>query len=362
MWRNSDGDDDREAYRDTIRSEDGTPRKRTNAGNSLSENNTSVIAHDDLSRRGLLASGTVLVTAASAGCLGNMLGGGSNNTSDRTNTPTSTPTPQASAIESYGTEGNHLVINVADDANITGFRLISPNGNDVIDTARLEGTDQAKLGLVQDGNPIPGGVYTILIYDGREVVNEVQIELRAKPEVVNVKLVAGSGNGPVPQATVTNTGRLPTPVQYVGFPDNVPSPKPVPDNFEDPLLGGMDRVDGSEDPLISKGEKGTFRSTNEPFYFDSNQRVSVPEEFTYDASAGEQQIRSEFCNGESVDTVLLVIVGGKRFEFPTTVTYGGEVEIQDALGGTFTCTNISANIQSANETASGNGTSGTTSG
>lgn len=357
MWRNSDGDDDREAYRDTIRSEDGTPRKRTNAGNSLSENNTSVIANDDLSRRCLLASGIVLVTAASAGCLGNMLGGGNNNTSDRTNTPT--PTPQASAIESYGTEGNHLVINVADDANITGFRLISPNGNDVIDTARLEGTDQAKLGLVQDGNPIPRGVYTILIYDGREVVNEVQIELRAKPKVVNVKLVSGE-YGPVPQATVTNTGRLPTPVQYVGFPDNVPSPKPVPDNLEDPLLRGMDRVDGSEDPLISKGEKGTFRSTNEPFYFDSNQRVSVPEEFTYDASAGEQQIRSEFCNGESVDTVLLVIADGKRFEFPTTITYGGKVEIQDALGGTFTCINVSADIRNANETASGNGTSGTT--
>jgi hypothetical protein len=354
--QNPDRDDDGKAHGDVFSSENGAVRNRASARNRLTEDNTPTDAGDGLSRRHLLASGAVLITAASAGCLGNILGSGSNTSTNGTGSSTSTQTPSSPVIKSFEIKGNNLLINVVEDADITGFRLISPDDEEAIDTAYLRGTTQASISLVQNGNPITGGIYTILIYDGREVVGETTIPIKAHPKVVGVKLVSGS-DGPVPQATVTNTGRLPTPIQYVGFPDNVPAPKPVPDTLEGVLNVGLARVDKGEDPLISKGEKGTFRGTDSPFYFDSD---DVPSEFSYDPDEGADQIRAEFCRGETVDTTLLVIVGGKRFEFPTTVTYDGEVEIQDALGGTFICSNVSADIRNVNGTTSGNGTSGTT--
>ena len=308
-------------------------------------------------RRSVLATGAALATAAATGCLGGVFGGGSGE--NESDTATEEPTPSTPEIEGFESGGNQLLVNANPDANITGFRLITPDREDVVDTAYLRDTTQAKIGLLDDGNPIPGGVYNLYIYNGEEVVNEMKVDLRAKPSVENVELVQPD-EYMVAQASVTNTGYIPTPVKYVGFPEDVPAPNPVPDNLNDPLLQGkMKRVDdGPDNPLVTKGETGKFQSTNTPFYFKPDREEEVPPEFRYDMDYDGEQISSEFCGGETVDTVLLVIAGGKRFEYPVSVTYDGEVKPIDTLGKTFICSDVSASFQDSNGTANASGATG----
>lgn len=305
-----------------------------------------------LTRRRLLATGAAVATGATAGCLGGFLGGGNNSSNS-----SATPTPEISAIEGYGADGNSLVVRVADDADtekLDGFRLISPDGSEDVDKAELEGTNEVKLSLVNNGNPISPGNYTVqAAYSDKNVDDSV--ELRAEPKVTKVKLVAGR-TSQTPQVTVTNTGMLPVKMQYVGFPDKVPSPNSPSNDVKSQGMVGLERVNEGNDPLLSKGEEGTFKGSNRnPFYFKSQQKSDIPKEFQYDPS-NEQQIRNQFCNGETVDTELVVIIGGDRLTYPASITYDGKVKIEDSGDNTFICSNVSASFENTSRTASGNGT------
>jgi hypothetical protein len=258
--------------------------------------------------------------------------------------PGSTPT----VIEDITFHGEKTVVHLPDDTNADAIDLRSPSG-ELLQTASIGRQSSITFSLYKNPiTPYPPGTYTLVAVetsDGSEpqTLGKHSLELTSSFSVVDVRPIKAPGSGPPPfdgkvQMTIENTGTLPVKIDYIGFPNGVPSPNPPPS--ETPQNGSNYVAMSETGHIVPVGGQATFESRFAPLWtrggMSEEGAVGVPQE-----GASWQHVKRTHCNGERHPATLVVVPGqGPTHRLSVTFKYAGTAARMGSYGTDYGCTNV----------------------